>query len=62
VHTGDITNLPFDDNSVDVIVSSLVIYNMPSRAGLDQLDEATRVLHPGGRLVIAVWSPRQKPA
>jgi arsenite methyltransferase len=54
VHTGDITNLPFDDNSVDVIVSSLVIHNIPSRAGRDQaLDEAMRVLRPGGRLVIA---------
>lgn len=54
VHTGDITNLPFDDNSVDVIVSSLVIHNIPSRADRDQaLDEAMRVLRPGGRLVIA---------
>lgn len=54
VHTADITNLPFDDNSVDVIVSSLVIHNIPSRAGRDQaLYEATRVLRPGGRLVIA---------
>jgi arsenite methyltransferase len=54
VHTGDITNLPFDDNSVDVIVSSLVIHNIPSRSGRDQaLDEAMRVLRPSGRLVIA---------
>ena len=54
VHTADITDLPFDDDSVDVIVSSLVIHNIPGRAGRRKaISEAARVLRPGGRLAIA---------
>jgi arsenite methyltransferase len=50
----DMTALPFDDNSVDVIVSSLAIHNIPSHEGRRQaLGEAMRVLRPGGRLAIA---------
>jgi SAM-dependent methyltransferase len=54
VHTADMTALPFDDRSVDVIVSSLAIHNIPTRAGRRlALREAIRVLRPGGRLAIA---------
>jgi SAM-dependent methyltransferase len=58
VRTADITDLPFDDNSVDVIVSSLVVHNIPSAAGRAKaISEAARVLRPGGRLVIAdIWA------
>ncbi|GAA2638589.1 class I SAM-dependent methyltransferase [Paractinoplanes durhamensis] len=52
--TGDIRSLPFDDDSFDVIVSSLVIHNIHDaddrRAAID---ESVRVLRPGGRLLIA---------
>jgi ubiquinone/menaquinone biosynthesis C-methylase UbiE len=54
VQTADVTDLPFDDDSVDVIVSNLVIHNIPGRAGRQQaVAEAARVLRPGGRLAIA---------
>lgn len=54
VHTADMTALPFPDASVDVIVSSLAIHNIPTQAGRRRaLDEAVRVLRPGGRLAIA---------
>jgi ubiquinone/menaquinone biosynthesis C-methylase UbiE len=54
VHTGDITALPFEDNSFDVVVSSLVIHTIPGNANRERaINEAVRVLRPGGRLMIA---------
>lgn len=54
LHTADMTNLPFPDDSVDVIVSSLAVHNIPGRpARAKAISEATRVLRPGGRLVVA---------
>jgi arsenite methyltransferase len=52
--TADMTALPYPDESFDLVVSSLAIHNIPSAPGrLRALDEALRVLRPGGRLVIA---------
>ena len=61
VRTADISDLPFDDNSIDVIVSSLVVHNIPSpEARAKAISEAARVLHPGGRLVLAdIWATRR---
>jgi SAM-dependent methyltransferase len=54
LHTGDMRALPFENDSFDVIVSSLAIHNIPGRAGREKaIDEAVRVLRPGGRLLIA---------
>lgn len=53
LHTADMRQLPFADNSFDLILSSVAIHNVPSRDGRDQaLSEAVRVLKPGGRLLI----------
>ena len=64
VHTADMTALPLADDSVDVIVSSLAIHNIPTHAGRRQaLDQAVRVLRPGARLAIAdLWETRQHAA
>ncbi|OEV08503.1 class I SAM-dependent methyltransferase [Streptomyces nanshensis] len=54
VCTGDMTHMPFDDGRFDVIVSSLAIHNVSTMAGrLAAVDEAVRVLRPGGRLAVA---------
>jgi SAM-dependent methyltransferase len=54
VHTADITALPFPDDSFDVVTSAMAIHNIASPAGRYRaLDEAMRVLRPGGQLLIA---------
>jgi SAM-dependent methyltransferase len=64
VRTADMAALPLADESVDVIVSNLAIHNIPTRAGRRRaLEEAVRVLRPGGRLAIAdLWETRQHAA
>lgn len=53
LHTGDITDLPFDDDGFDVVVSSLAIHNIRRQEERDKaVAEAVRVLRPGGRLAI----------
>jgi arsenite methyltransferase len=54
LHTGDMTVMPFADASADVVLSSLAIHNIVDVNGRRRaLDEAVRVLRPGGRLVIS---------
>ena len=58
--TGDMTDLPLEDDSFDLVVSSLAIHNIAGRAGREKaIDEAVRVLRPGGRLMIVdIWATR----
>lgn len=54
LHTADMSALPFESDSFDVILSSLAIHNIKSRVGRDAaIDQAVRVLRPAGRLMIA---------
>jgi arsenite methyltransferase len=54
LHEADITALPFEDNSFDVVLSSLAIHNIKGSALREKaIDEAVRVLRPGGRLLVA---------
>lgn len=45
--------LPFPDASVDVVVLSLVLHQLPSDALHAGMAEVRRVLRPGGRLLAA---------
>ena len=64
LQTGDLTALPFEGKSFDVVLSSLAIHNIRGRAGRENaIDEAARLLRPGGRLVVVnVRATRQHPA
>ena len=51
--TGDMTNLAFEDDCFDAVVASLSIHNVKPKARRHQaIDEAYRVLRPGGQIVI----------
>jgi arsenite methyltransferase len=53
VRDGDMRRLPFDDASIDVVVSSLAIHNVPTSADRAlAVAEIVRVLRAGGRVGI----------
>ena len=54
LHTQDMTDLQFPGESFDLVVSNLAIHNLPDNdARRWAIDEAVRVLRPGGHVVIA---------
>lgn len=62
VRTADMTDLPFTDASFDVVTSAMAIHNIHSpELRYRAVDEAMRVLRPGGQLLIADvwWTARQ---
>src|SRR6188768_4313602 len=61
LRTADMTALPFEDNTFDVVLSSFAIHNISGRGGREKaISEAVRVLRPGGRLrIVDVQATRQ---
>ncbi|MFV0334668.1 MAG: bifunctional demethylmenaquinone methyltransferase/2-methoxy-6-polyprenyl-1,4-benzoquinol methylase UbiE [Tropicimonas sp.] len=57
---GDAMDLPFEDNSFDVVTNSFGTRNVTRIE--DSLTEACRVLRPGGRLMILEFSQLPNPA
>jgi ubiquinone/menaquinone biosynthesis C-methylase UbiE len=47
------TSLPFEDESFDLVTSNLAIHNVEGDKRDKAIEEAIRVLRPGGRLMIA---------
>lgn len=59
-HQGDAAKLPFESTSFDVVVSQFLLMFVPDRVAV--LREMWRVLAPGGRLAVAVWSDSERAA
>ena len=58
VRKGDMYNMPFDDQSVDLATVHLVLHYSQDPAPV--INEAVRVLKPDGRLVIVDFAPHQE--
>ena len=53
IKDGDARALPFGEDAFDVVLSSLVLHNIPNKTGrTEALKEMVRVLKPGGLLAI----------
>ena len=53
VKTGDMRELPFEDQTIDVVVSSLAIHNIPDKQGRAKaIQEIARVLKPNGQVAL----------
>ncbi len=55
-----IEQLPFPDQSFDVVFSTLMMHHLPAGLKRQGLAEIARVLKPGGRLVIADFKRKQE--
>ncbi|WP_189332528.1 class I SAM-dependent methyltransferase [Actinoplanes ianthinogenes] len=54
---GDMSDLPFPDESFDLVTGSLAIHNIADRAARRRtMEEVQRVLRPGGRLLLIDFS------
>ncbi len=57
---GVIEQLPFPDQTFDVVFSTLMMHHLPNSLKRQGLAEIARVLKPGGRLVIADFKRKQE--
>lgn len=59
---GVIEQLPFPDQTFDVVFSTLMMHHLPTPLKRQGLAEIARVLKPGGRVVIADFTHKQERA
>ena len=55
-HVGVVEQLPFPDHTFHVVTSTLLFHHLPHDLQQHAIDEITRVLRPGGRIVIADYA------
>lgn len=52
---GSMDDLPFDDASVDVVMTSMALHEASREVRPKAIAEAARILKPGGRLLLVDW-------
>ncbi len=52
---GSATQLPFEDNSFDVVTTSLFFHHLQNEQKYEAMEEMKRVLKPNGKIIIADW-------
>lgn len=54
---GDVCNLPYKDNTYDVVISSAVLHHIPSqKLRIQMIHELVRVAKPNGKILFLVWN------
>ncbi len=60
VYLSDMTSLPFEDNLFDAIISIASFHHLSNNIRREQcLSELYRVLKPGGKILLSIWSINQ---
>lgn len=55
LHQGVAEDLPFDDETFDIVSATRLLARLDARTRATVLSECRRVLRPGGRLLVADW-------
>ena len=55
-HEGDAENLPFDDNTYDIVILNMVLGLIPNQQ--TTIAELTRILRPGGTIALTAHAPK----
>lgn len=57
LHCSTMDNMPFESNSYDIVVSSLVFHHIQENNRFESLKECLRILKPQGRMLLVDFGP-----
>lgn len=57
LHQGDAAHMPYENGTFDLVMVTLTLHEMPPQTRSAVLDEMTRVLKPGGRILVIDYHP-----
>lgn len=55
--TGRMQNMPFDENSFDIVISTLAFHHVGKLEKIEAMKECLRILRPGGRFLLLDIAP-----